>query len=302
MPDTEAQQGKFLYMTTHPVERLIARMAVPSVVSILTTAIYNTADTFFVSRIDTQSTAAVGVVFSYMAFIQALAFFFGQGSATHMARALGRHDVESAAVVSAAAFFSALILGFAILCGGLVFMDPLLYLLGSTETILPQARGYLRWILVGTPFIMGSLVMNNQMRLQGNASMAMIGITFGAVLNIALDPLLIFVLGMGTEGASLATMLSQVISFSILLYMTTRRDGIPPRPSNFHPTWAQYREIIAGGLPSLGRQGVASIGVACLNHAAGLYGDAAIAAFSVVSRTPAESRARCRPPRTRRGG
>ena len=282
--DRESQNRKYLLMTTGSVERLIAGMALPSVLSILTTALYNTADTFFVSRIDTQATAAVGIVFPYMALIQSLAFFFGQGSAMYMARALGQKDVRSAAVVGAAGFFSALILGAAILAAGLLFMDPLLRLLGSTDTILPQARAYLRWILVGTPFIMASLVMNNQMRLQGNAATAMIGIISGAVLNIALDPLLIFTLGMGTEGASLATMLSQCVGFTLLLRMTARRDGIPPRLSNFRPTWSQYREIIASGLPSLGRQGLGSVSIACLNHAAGPYGDAAIAAFSVVNR------------------
>ena len=235
--DRESQNRKYLLMTTGSVERLIAGMALPSVLSILTTALYNTADTFFVSRIDTQATAAVGIVFPYMALIQSLAFFFGQGSAMYMARALGQKDVRSAAVVGAAGFFSALILG-----------------------------------------------MNNQMRLQGNAATAMIGIISGAVLNIALDPLLIFTLGMGTEGASLATMLSQCVGFTLLLRMTARRDGIPPRLSNFRPTWSQYREIIASGLPSLGRQGLGSVSIACLNHAAGPYGDAAIAAFSVVNR------------------
>ncbi len=272
-------------MTERPVEELMLRLAVPSIVTMLISAIYNMADTFFVARLDRQSPAAVGVVFSYMALIQAVAFFFGQGSGNSISRALGARRTDDAAAMAATGFFSALIVGLVVTSLGFVLMDPLLRLLGSTETILPPARAYMRYILIGTPFIMCSFVMNNQMRFQGNAWMGMIGITTGAVLNIALDPLLIFGLGMGVAGASFATMVSQCVSFTILFRLAGRRDGIPIRLSSFRPTLSQYGEIAAAGLPSLGRQGLASVSVAYMNQLAGIFGDLAIAALSVVNRT-----------------
>ncbi|MBQ7192921.1 MAG: MATE family efflux transporter, partial [Synergistaceae bacterium] len=184
-------------MTTKPVSKLVCQLAVPSIITMMISAIYNMADTFYVSGIDVQSPAAVGVIFSYMAFIQAIAFFFGQGSANYISRALGAKHRENASLLAATGFFTSLITGIIIASLGFLFMDRILLLLGSTETILPYARAYFRYILLGTPFIMSSFVMNNQMRFQGNAFISMMGITTGAILNIALDPIFIFVLKMG---------------------------------------------------------------------------------------------------------
>ncbi len=279
-----AQDRKYIFMTTHPVSRLVFRLAVPSIITMMISAVYNIADTFYVAGIDVQSPAAVGVVFSYMAFIQAIAFFFGQGSANYISRALGARDRRSAELIASAGFFTALFTGIIIAALGFAFMDDILILLGSTDTILPYARAYFRYILIGTPFIMSSFVMNNQMRFQGNAFVSMLGITSGALLNIILDPVFIFMFGMGVAGASLATMISQIVSFSLLLMLSGRRDGIRLSLRNFRPSFAQYREITAGGLPSLGRQGLASVSMAYMNQLAGFYGDTAIAALSIVFR------------------
>ena len=279
-----AQERKHEMMTTQPVSRLVCRLAVPSIITMMISAIYNMADTFYVSRIDVQSPAAVGIIFSYMAFIQAIAFFFGQGSANYISRALGARDRESAELIASTGFFTSLITGVTIAVLGFIFMDDILRILGSTDTILPYARAYFRYILIGTPFIMSSFVLNNQMRFQGNAFVSMLGITAGAILNIILDPVFIFVLGMGVAGASLATMISQFVSFVLLLRLSGRRDGIPLRVRNFRPCLAHYREITAGGLPSLGRQGLASVSMAYMNQMAGAYGDTAIAALSIVFR------------------
>ena len=279
-----AQDKKYIMMTTQPVSSLVSRLAVPSIITMMISAIYNMADTFYVAGIDVQSPAAVGVIFSYMAFIQAIAFFFGQGSANYISRALGAKNRESALLIASTGFFSSLFTGIFIAVLGFIFMDDLLRTLGSTETILPYARAYFRFILIGTPFIMSSFVMNNQMRFQGNAFISMLGITAGALLNIILDPIFIFVLGMGVSGASFATMISQFVSFVLLLRLTGRRDGIPLRIRNFRPTLSHYKEIAAGGLPSLGRQGLASVSMAYMNQLAGVYGDTAIAALSIVFR------------------
>ena len=282
--EKDLQQAKFIRMTTRPVGPLVTSLAIPSVISMLVTGFYNLADTFFVGQINTQSVAALGIVFSYMALIQAIAFYFGQGSGNFISRALGSRKTEEAADMAAVGFFSTFITGTVIALLGFVLMEPLLQMFGTTPTILPYAKEYFRFILPGTPFIMCCFAMNNQMRQQGNALLAMIGIASGAVLNIALDAILILGLDMGIRGAGLATMASQFVSFCIMLSLCGHRGGIRIQPANFRPTRARYAEINAGGLPSLARQGLMSLAAICLNQVASEYGDASVAAFSIVSR------------------
>lgn len=282
------QEEKVTYMTTKAVPPLICELAVPTIISMLVTAFYNMADTFFVGKINTQSTAAVGIVFTVMALIQSCGFFFGHGTGNYISRKLGAREYEDAEVMAATGFFLAFICGVILGVLGLIFLDPLAVFLGSTPTILPYTREYLRIILIGTPFMMSSFVLNNQLRFQGSASYAMVGIVIGAVVNIVLDPIFIFVFKMGVAGAALATVLSQVISF-IMLYVGSMRGGnIRIRIKNFKPSLESVYEIARGGFPSLCRQGLASISGIFLNHMAGNYGgihgDAAIAAMSIVTR------------------
>lgn len=283
MTENLAEQ-KFKRMTTEPYDKLIWSMAIPSIVSMLISAFYNLADTFFVGKISTQATGAVGVVFSYMTLVQAISFFFGHGSGNFISRALGKKDRESAVLMASTGFFSAIIVGMVLGGTGLFFVDPVLRFLGSTETILPEARKYFRCILIATPFIMGSFVLNNQMRLQGNARIGMIGIMSGAILNLALDPLFIFVFDMGVTGAAVATGISQFVGFSVLLFLCGKKDGICIRFKNFKPNGSRLYEIFAGGVPSLARQGLMSVATICLNNVAGGYSDEAIAALSIVTR------------------
>ena len=281
----DKQEQKFHQMTEAPVGPLIMRLALPCIISMLVTAFYNMADTFFVGILDSDSaTGAVGVVFSLMAVIQAVGFFFGHGSGNYISRELGKQHYEEASNMAATGFFSALATGFVICLLGQLFLEPLAYLLGSTETILPYAKDYLRIILFGAPWMTSSLVLNNQLRFQGSAAYAMVGITTGAVLNIGLDPLLIFVCGMGVSGAALATIISQFISFCLLLIGCSRGGNLRIRISRIQLDPAYYVMIAQGGLPSLARQGLASVATICLNRAAGPFGDAAIAAMSVVQR------------------
>ena len=279
-----AQEAKFRVMTESPVKPLVCRLAAPTIVSMLVTSFYNMADTFFVGQIDTSASAAVGVVFSLMAVIQAVGFFFGHGSGNYISRALGRHETEDAERMAAVGFFSALGGGSVIMVFGLLFLRPLARWLGSTETILPYAVSYMRLILIGAPYMTAALVLNNQLRFQGNAFYSMIGLVSGAVLNIALDPLLIFVFDMGIAGAALATILSQFVSF-VLLWIGVQRSGsLSIRAKNFRPSKTLYLQILNGGAPSLLRQGLGSVATICLNVAAGVYGDAAIAGMSIVTR------------------
>lgn len=279
------KEEKYRQMIETPVNRLIPRLAVPTIISMLVTSIYNMADTFFVSQISTSASGAVGVMFSAMSMIQAIGFTLGMGSGNHISRSLGNRDEERAGVFAATAFYTAAIIGTAILVFGTLFSRQLVFFLGATQTIAPYAQDYARYILIGAPFMMTSFVMNNILRSQGNAVFAMVGITVGGILNMILDPLLIFGLNMGISGAAIATMVSQMISFAILLYQCNARpDCIKIQLSKFRPSGKVYGQILHAGLPSFCRQGLASAAAVILNFAAGPYGDAAIAAMSIVTR------------------
>ena len=277
-------QDKFTYMTTAPIPKLVTSLAVPTIISMLITAFYNIADTYFVGKINTQATAAVGIAFSVMAIIQALGFFFGHGSGNYISRKLGAKDTRSAEKMASTGFFCSLIVGVFVMLLGLLFITPLSKALGSTPTILPYTEKYLGIVLLGAPFMAASLVLNNQMRFQGNAVYAMIGITVGAVINIGLDPLLMFTFGLGISGAAIATVTSQICSFLVLWMMEHRGNNIRISWANFTPTPDMLKEIVQGGTPSLFRQGLSSLATICLNHSAGMYGDAAIAGMSIVTR------------------
>ena len=278
------QDEKFKMMTEMPIPHLIGRLAVPTIISMLITSFYNMADTFFVGRIGTSATAAVGVAFPLMAVIQALGFFCGHGSGNSISRKLGSKETDTAEQLAATGFFMAIFLGLMVMALGLVFLKPLCLILGSTDTILPYTKQYLGIILLGAPYMTAQLVLNNQIRFQGNAVYSMIGITAGAVLNIALDPLFIFVFHMGIAGAALATIFSQFVSFVLLLAGIRISKCIPIRFRNIRLNKDRLSELVGGGLPSLFRQGLGSVATMTLNLAANPYGDAAIAAMSIVSR------------------
>ena len=281
----DEHESKFKMMTEPPVGRLICKLAVPCIISMLVTSFYNMADTYFVGKLNSNAaTGAVGVVFSMMAIIQAVGFFFGQGSGNYISRELGKKNYQEASNMAATGFFSALAAGLVICILGQIFLEPLAYLLGSTKTILPYTEDYLRVILLGAPWMTASLVLNNQLRFQGSASYAMVGIVSGAVLNIALDPVLIFGCNMGVAGAGWATIISQFVSFCLLLAGCSKGANIQIHIKNVKVKWFYFKMIIQGGLPSLARQSLASVATICLNHAAQPFGDAAIAAMGVVQR------------------
>ena len=247
------QEERYIKMTETPISRLIPSLAIPTIISMLVTSIYNMADTFFVSRISTSASAAVGVSYSLMAMIQALGFTLGMGSGNYLSRVLGSRDEEKAERIASTGFYT----GFFV---GLVF-------------------------LMAAPVMTGALSMNNLLRFQGLAVYSMIGITTGGILNMILDPILIFGLNLGISGAALATALSQCISFGILFFQSLlRKDCVHLKPGKITLSLSLYGEILHGGIPSLCRQGVASIATAALNVAANPFGDAAIAALSIVSR------------------
>jgi putative MATE family efflux protein len=276
---------KFEKMTTGSVEKLVFRLALPSIAIMIISALYNMADTYFVSSLGTSQVAAVGIAFPLMAIIQAMGFFFGQGSGNYMARALGAQDNENASRMAATGFVSSFIFMAFLAAIGLAGLGPLVNGLGATETIRPHAGEYIMYILIASPWMVAATVLNQQLRFQGSAAIAMVGMLSGAILNIFLDPLFIFVFQLGVKGAAIATMFSQIVSFIILLfYGCTRKGNIPIKFSHFSPSVNRFTEMFKGGVPALLRQGLNSAATIVINHFAGAYGDAAIAAISIVNR------------------
>lgn len=270
---TSQSDAKFVRMTTEPVEKLVCKLAVPTIISMLVTTFYNLADTFFIRLLENDSmVAAVGVVLPLMNIIQAFGFFCGHGAGNYISRALGRKDKKDAEAMATTGFGWAFIFGVTIAVIGLLFREPLAIILGAkTEATLLAAIDYMTWILIATPFMLCAIVLNNQLRMQGNAVFAMFGLTAGAIINIVLDPLLIFNAGLGIAGAAIATAISQIISFLLLIVGLLKSDNIRINPKKFRPSWHYLCGIVKGGLPSLARQGLASIAITSLNHAVGLY-------------------------------
>ena len=276
---------QYIRMTQTPVSKLILTLGLPTVVSMLVTNIYNMADTYFVGSLGTSASGATGIVFGLMAILQAFGFMFGHGAGANIARKLGNHDVQSAKVYAATSFWSSIFIGLMIMLLGITFIDPFMRLLGSTNTILPYARIYAFYILIAAPAMTSGCVMNNILRYEGKAFFAMIGLTLGGVLNIFGDFVFVDLCHMGIGGAGLSTTISQYISMFVLLIPYLRKKT----QSSFHiKDFAKksivYKDIISTGMPSLFRQGLNSVSTMVLNGTAGFYGDAAVAAISIVSR------------------
>lgn len=278
--------GQYRKMTETPVGKLIVSLGIPTVISMLITNIYNMADSYFVSRISLSAGGATSIVFGVMAILQAFGFMFGHGAGSHISRLLGAKHNEKASEFASTGFFWALFVGFLIMIGGLVFIEPLMRLLGSTDTILPYAIDYCTFILIAAPAMTGSCVLNNILRYEGKAALAMIGLTTGGILNMGLDPLFIFALDMGISGAGLATTLSQYISFGILLSMfMLKKTQSRISPRLVAREFGTLASIVITGLPSLARQGLNSASTMVMNAQAKPFGDAAIAAMGYVGRT-----------------
>ena len=267
-----AQEKQYKKMTEVKIPKLVASLAVPTVISMLVSAIYNSADAYFVSRIGTSASGAVGVVFSLMAIIQAIGFTIGMGSGSIISRLLGEKKGDKASEIASSGLFLGVMLGIIIILVMSFKMPFFMKSFGATDTILPHAVSYGRYIVFGAPFMMGVYALNNILRYQGNAKYAMLGIVSGAVLNIGLDPLLIFTFKMGTAGAAVATLLSQIISFFILLsFFFTGKSAIKLSVFKISRSISTYLNIFKTGLPSLARQGFASVGVMLLNRGAAAY-------------------------------
>lgn len=271
-------------MTETPVAKLILNLGIPTTISMLITNIYNMADTYFVGTLGESAQAATGVLFTVQAIMQGIAFMLGHGGGTFISRALADRNTKEATKYISSAFYIGGLIGLVITILGLSFLDSLVRFLGSTETIVPHAKDYGIWILLAAPFIICSFILNNGLRYEGKAFYAMFGLTAGGLLNILGDYILVMKCGLGVYGAGLATAASQVVSFTILLYMYVKMAQSNIKIKAVSKDFRLYLTIARVGLPSLIRQGLTSITNGLLNNITKPFGDAAIAAMSVVSR------------------
>ena len=284
--NADTQSRQYAKMTDTPAPRLIMTLAAPSIISMLVNNVYNLVDTAFVGRLGTSASGAVGVVFGFMAIIQAFGFMFGQGSGSLLSRALGRRDSETAGVYASAGYFGATVCGALITAVGFLQLDRIVVLLGSTGTIAPYAKTYISYILAAAPFMTSSLAMNSMLRYEGRAMLGMAGLMSGVALNILGDYVFMFVFGMGIAGAGLSTAISQVVSWAILtaFFLTGRTQSRLSLKKALHAGVKSYMDIIATGLPSLLRQGLNSLTTVILNKECAPYGDAAVAGMSITAR------------------
>ena len=280
------EEKQYQKMINTPVKKLVLTLGIPTTISMLVTSIYNIADTYFVSNLDEGAAGAVGVVFPLMAIVQAIGFTFGMGSSSMISSKLGEKKDEDAQKLGSSAFYVAIGLGILLAIFSLIFINPLMNLLGATDTNKGYAMDYARYIIFGYPIMIGSFVLNNILRSEGKALLSMIGLTVGGILNIILDPIFIHIFNMGISGAAVATLISQLISFIILLSMFIFKKSIitlsPKYISN--EMWV-YKDVLKVGFPSFCRQGLASIATIILNNQAGKFGgDPALDAMSIVSK------------------
>ena len=283
MASTETDNYK--RMTEAPIAPLIVRLAIPTTLTMLVTNIYNLVDTAFVGRLGTSASGAVGIVFGFMSIIQAFGFLFGQGAGSIIARRLGQKNNGEANVVASTSVVLSFSVGALLALLTELFLEPLIVLMGSTPTIMPFAKDYIRFILVATPFMTAGFTMNQILRYEGRAALGMVGMVTGCVLNILGDALFMFVLDMGISGAGLSTALSEVVSFSILLTMFLSGRSISRLSiKSFSPDLVRIADIAGTGLPSLLRQALNALATMLLNNQAAVYGDAAVAAMSIVGR------------------
>lgn len=280
---TTAEQH-YIKMTKTPVARLILTLGLPTMLSMLVTSIYNMADTYFVGTLGESAQAAMGILYALQSIIQGLAFMLGHGAGTYVAKFLADRDLTRANRYVSTAFFSGGAVGLLLMLFGLLFLNPFMRLLGSTETILPYARDYGMWVLLACPFMICSLILNNILRFEGKTFYAMCGLISGALLNILGDYLLVKRAGLGVFGAGLATACSQFVSFSVLFVMHRKNAQSKLSFSCISPHFSTYFSICRAGFPSLVRQGLTAISGGILNNLAKAFGDAAIDAMAVVNR------------------
>jgi putative MATE family efflux protein len=279
------QEERFKLMTEGKLKPLIVKLAIPTVISQLITTIYSMADTFFVNQISDSAGAAITAVFSVQTLIQAIGFTIGIGTGALLSRALGEQENEKANMFASQGLFMALILGLLFCIFGLTMTESILRLIGCSETALPYAKDFVSYIFIAVPFMMCSFVMNNILRGEGKAVISMIGLTTGGLLNMALDPLFIYAFKMGVAGAGLATMISQIVSFTLLCsFFIFKQSNCKIGFNHLTRDYKTYLLVLANGSPTLFRQGFATTSNICLTFLSKPFGDSITTALGIASK------------------
>ena len=279
------QEARRNMMLNDPVSKIMPKMAIPTIIAFLINNIYSLADTYFVSSLGTEATAAVSVNGSLDQLIMMAGSMLAVGAASYISRLLGAGEDKKASRVLSSAFFIAMGLGLLLTIFGSIFMVPMVRLLGATPTCEKYSVDYATYVLLAAPFMAGNFVLNQSLRSEGSATLSMIGMGFGGILNCALDPIFIFGLDMGVAGASLATAISKWVSFGILIYpYLAKRSLLKLSIRNFRPSKDIMFNIISVGSSSLFRSGLAVISAILLNAMAGNYGDSVLAGIGVTNR------------------
>ena len=283
--NSSSQEARRQMLLNEPISKVIPKMAVPTIVAFLITSIYSLADTYFVSSLGTNATAAVSVNASLDQMIMMCGSMLAMGANSYIARLLGEGDEKKASQVLSTSFFAAFAVGTILLIFGSIFMVPMVRLLGATPTCEQYSIDYATYILLAAPFMASNFVMNQCLRSEGSATLSMVGMGFGGILNIILDPIFIFGLEMGVAGASLATAISKFVSFVILVFpYVTRRSLLHLSIRNFKPTKDIVTKVISVGSSSMFRNGLNVVSAIMLNNIAGGISDSVLAAVGVSNK------------------
>ena len=281
----QSQEARRSMMLNEPIHRVIPKMAVPTIVAFLINSVYSLADTYFVSSLGTNATAAVSVNASLDQLIMMCGSMVAMGANSYIARLLGEGNEKKASRVLSTSFFAAFFLGVMLLIFGSIFMTPMVRLLGATPTCEAYSIDYATYVLLAAPFMAANFVMNQCLRSEGSATLSMVGMGFGGILNIVLDPIFIFGLDMGVAGASLATAISKWVSFAILIFpYITRRSLLHLSIRNFRPNWDIVSNVVSVGSSSLFRNGLNVVSAILLNRIAGGISDSVLAAVGVTNK------------------
>ena len=280
-----SQSKKMELLGSTSIPKALLAMGIPTMVGMLVNAFYNLVDAYFVGGLGESQMGAISVVYPLGQVVVGLGLLFGNGAASYISRLLGRGDKENADKVASTALYSSVSVGAVIILFSMVFLHPILKLLGATDSILPFASTYASIYIVSCIFNVFNVTMNNIVTSEGAAKTTMCALLTGAVLNIALDPLFIYVFDLGVAGAAIATAISQVVSTCVYLtYILRKKSVFHFRVKDCTYTKETLSEIFKIGIPTLVFQILTSVSISLINNAAGGYGDSAIAGMGVVTR------------------
>lgn len=279
------QNKKMELLGSAPIPKALLAMGLPTMIGMMINALYNLVDAYFVGGLGTAQMGAISVAFPLGQVVVGLGLLFGNGAASYISRLLGTGEKETANKVASTALYSSLCVGAVIIICTVIFLNPVLKMLGATESIMPYAVTYTSIYIISSIFNVFNVTMNNIVTSEGAAKTTMFALLTGAALNMILDPVFIYVLDLGVAGAAIATAISQIVSTSVYLTYIFRKKSV----FNFSIKECCYSkeivsEVLKIGIPTLVFQLLTSLSIALINMQTKVYGDSVIAAMGVVTR------------------